>query len=112
MHLGNVETGNQVVLEATFIATRLAPTAESTDVQFTHVPPTGDPVTYDAPDAAISGPTNTTLEDGRHQSVWVLTLPTQTVPGRHTVRSRSLAGIIASQTDHFEVVAYHPLATA
>jgi hypothetical protein len=112
MYLGTVETGNTVQIEATFIATRLAPTADSSDVIFTHVEPDGTSTDYDAPNAAITGPTLSTLDDGRHQSVWVLTLPTIDQPGRHTVRSRSKAGLLASQTDHFDVPAYVPLATA
>lgn len=111
-YLGSVETGNTVQIEAKFIATRITPTAESTDVIFNHVEPDGTDTPYDAPNAAISGPTTSVLDDGRHQTVWVLTLPVLDQPGRHTVRSRSKAGLLASQTDHFDVPAYVPLATA
>jgi len=112
MDLGNIETGNAYAIRATFIAMETAPTAESTDVEFTIIDPAGASVTVGAPDATITGPTNTVLADGRHQSVWVYTHAAPTLPGRYTVRSRSTAGIVGSRTDHFDVPAYVPLASA
>lgn len=115
MYLGEIETGNIVYVEATFIATRIAPTAQSSAVTFTVVAPDDgdeetDPETEtSSPHADIAGPTVTTLGDGRKQSVWVLTLVAPELPGRYIIRSRSTAGIVASQIDAFDVLAYVPL---
>lgn len=112
MNLGQIETGNSFYIEATFIATTIAPTAESTAVTFTIEDPAGAEVSTSSPHASISGPTATVLADGRHQTVWVLTHAVLTLPGRYTVRARSTAGLLASQNSHFDVPAYVPLASA
>lgn len=112
MYLGIAETGNVVFIEATFVATRIAPTAQSSAVTFTVVAPDGTETTTSSVNGAIAGPTVTTLGDGRKQSVWTLTLTVPTTPGRYTVRSRSTAGLVASQVDWFDVAAYTPLTTA
>lgn len=112
MDLGNIETGNSYTLKATFIALSTSPTADSSAVTFTVVDPAGTEVSVNSPDATISGPTLTTLSDGRHQSVWTYAHATPTLPGRYTVRARSTAGLVASVSGFFEVPAYTPLASA
>lgn len=112
MNLGQIETGNAYFIKATFVATTVAPTAESTAVTFTVVDPAGTSVAVSSPDASITGPTVTTLDDGRKQTVWTLSASAETLPGRHTVRARSTAGLLASANAFFDVPAYVPLASA
>jgi hypothetical protein len=111
-YLGQVETGNTVTIKATFIAPFDIPGAESTAITVTVVDPDGtveSPVS--SPNATITGPTYTTLDDGRHQTVWLFTHAAPTIPGRWTVRVRSTAGLTASENSWFDVPAYVPLAT-
>jgi hypothetical protein len=111
-YLGEVEVGNAFYVEAEFIATRIAPTAESSAVTFTIRTPAGVETPTSSPNAAIAGPTATVLDDGRHKTVWSLAISPLTAPGRYTVRARSTAGLLASQDSCFEVLAYVPLASA
>lgn len=111
-HLGSIAVGNAFYVEAVFVATRIAPTAQSSAVSFTVQTPAGVETVTSSAHANITGPTVTTLDDGRKQSVWTLAIAALTAPGRYLVRARSTAGLLASQDSMFEVEAYAPLTTA
>lgn len=117
-NLGIVETGNRPWVKAVVTAPNVPghTTDTSTAITFVmHKPDATETAPISSPNADIAGPVaGTTVVDGvtLTTTTWYWKVPLLTLPGDHTIRWTSTAGIVAQDNSTLSVPIFTPFATA